>query len=44
MPNTDVYINVCIFIIISYAMRYPIKSILLSRKQSARGKHQKSTD
>lgn len=29
MPDADLYVNVCIFVIISYAMRYPVKSILL---------------
>lgn len=28
MPDADLYVNVCIFVIISYAMRYPVKSIL----------------
>ena len=34
MPDADLYVNVCIFVIISYAMRYPVKSILFKRPQS----------
>ena len=31
MPDADLYVNVCIFVIISYAMRYPVKSILFKK-------------
>lgn len=34
MPDADLYVNVCIFVIISYAMRYPVKSILFKKPQS----------
>ncbi|MGN0500428.1 MAG: hypothetical protein ACI4HK_04710 [Ruminococcus sp.] len=40
MPDADVYVNVCIFVIISYAMRYPVKSILF-KKQSSHTKAKK---
>lgn len=34
MSDADLYVNVCIFVIISYAMRYPVKSILFKKSQS----------
>lgn len=34
MPDADLYVNVFIFVIISYAMRYPVKSILFKKPKS----------
>lgn len=33
MPDANIYVNMCIFIIITYAMRYPVKSILCRKPQ-----------
>lgn len=32
MTDANLYVNVCIFVIISYAMRYPVKSIFKKQK------------
>lgn len=32
MTDANLYVNVCIFVIISYAMRYPVKAIFRKPK------------